>query len=746
MIYDCGKFLRIAFVFLLVSASIFVFFHPKNLETNILKAILSQSEKDTLIVDLSKKQSGKINVVFESSDFETLSEIEAQFFDNLDKNVFYTNDIDIENTLETYKKYQTNLLSDNTAALIKKGDYDSVVNQALERLYNPVGVTFLPLQEDPFLLFGDFIQSLSMSAKTSQSEVSNNNETEITAQDGTLELEGKYYETAEFFIKKDIALSPSLLNKEMKKLVDMQKSMSDEKTRIYLSGAPVHTYFAGSKSMKEINLICLLSSFFVIFICKIYFKSFKILFPVAISLGLGMFAGFLAASMAFDSIHILTFVFASTLIGICVDYSLHYFSHNGNLQLIQKSLTQSLLTTVCAFLVLLFSDIELLRQISVFTAVGLVTVYLFVVLFYPVLCKNINLSDIKPLTLFEAGKKVKAFVYIVFALVIAFGLFNIKFNDDIKDMYVPPKVLAQAEALYAKLSHKNFNYNFITVKAKDSQDLLEKEEAIAAVLEAKGFEYYALSRFVPSVKKQKENVILRQKLYKNSLKQYAQFLTPKEIKTLLKPIVNEDFLTPDKVGIAQLQDFMASENTSVIIVNASMPDTLIKNVKNIGSGDVINLKNDISQKVKTCRHACLMLFGPAVFVLFLILALIYRPVNALKITAPSFIGAVFAVSLAGLVSDGINLFHVLAMFLITGFSIDYSIFRFNGISGKNSESAESAVLISCATSAFSFFLLSMTSFKLISSLGFVLCAGILSSYILSVFIISKSSDEQIDKE
>ena len=724
---------RILFVAVIALLSAVVFFNPKPSETNILKAVLTDSKNDTILVDLSKRQSNRLNIIFESSDYEKLDSVYRTFFEQVDKNAFYGENADVTGMLDSYKKYSGGLLSYQTANLIQKRDYATVQQQAFERLYNPVGLTLLPLDKDPYLLLTDFVMSFNNAAGAQESE-----------------KDGKYYRIAQLNIKKELALSPTLLNEQMDKLTSLQQSLikDNDNVNIYISGTPVHTYYASSKSMKEINIICLLSSLFIILLCKFYFNSFKILIPIAASLALAMYSGYLVTSVFFDSIHILTFVFASTLIGICVDYCLHYFAHNKDLKLIMPSLTQSLLTTVCAFLILLLSNIELLKQISTYTVTGLVTVYLTVVLLYPPLCRNLELPQMKKLQFFALPQKFKYIIAAIISVVAFAGVLNINFNDDIKDMYVPPKNLAIAEKLYAELSQKNFNPNFIITEAQDTQKLLEKEERTARLLQKYNIEYYALSRFVPSIKQQKENQQLIRELYNSTLKSYAQgFLDKQSINKLLNDNPRQEFLTPDNSGMAMLKEFLYNDGTSVMLVNGDIKD-IKPALEKLDTGDkngisLINLKDDISQKVGNCRKACLVLFLPAMIVLYLILAFIYRPVNAFKITLPSFLGAVFSIGVIGVTGGSLNLFHVLALFLIIGFTMDYSIFRFNGSSSSNSKSA---VLISCATSVFSFFLLSMTSFKLISSLGFILCTGLLSSYILSLLLISKSADEHTQKQ
>lgn len=718
---------RILFVAVIVLLSVFVFFNTKPTETNILKAVLTNSKTDTILVDLSKRQSNKINVVFESEDYEKLDDTFKNFFEKLDKNAFYTDNTDVVPMLEAYKKYRSGLLSQHSASLIKTNQYETLKQEAYERLYNPMGLTLLPLDKDPYLLLTDYVMSFGSASGIQETE-----------------KDDKYYRLAQFNIKKELALSPTLLNERMKELAALKDAVSGEDVKIYIAGAPVHTYYASSKSMTEINLICVLSSLFIIFLCKFYFNSFKILIPIGASLALAMYAGYLTTSVFFDSIHILTFVFASTLIGICVDYCLHYFAHNRDLKLIMPSLTQSLLTTVCAFFVLLLSNIELLKQISTYTITGLVTVYLTVVLFYPLLCKNINLSYLREFKFRALGIKYRYLIVAAMVVIAAAGMFNLKFNDDIKDMYVPPKSLAMAEKLYAQLSQTDFNLNFIITTAPDKQKLLEKEENTGALLREKNIEYYALSRFVPSIKQQTENRKLVKKLYKNSLKPYASaFLPQKSIEALLKEQPPREFLTLENSNFKMLKDFLYNDNTSVMVVNGEVNAIKQALEPENDSITVINLKNDISQKVGSCRKVCLVLFAPAILLLYVILAFIYRPVNAFKIILPSFLGAMFSIGLIGLSGKGLNLFHVLALFLIIGFTMDYSIFRFNG---SNSSNSKAAVLISCATSVFSFFLLSMTSFKLISSLGFILWVGLLSSYILSLLLISKDSAEQTQRQ
>ena len=263
-------------------------------------------------------------------------------------------------------------------------------------------------------------------------------------------------------------------------------------------------------------------------------------------------------------------------------------------------------------------------------------------------------------------------------------------------------------------------------------EILENEEKITKSLNDD--EFYSLSKFVPSINKQKENIALRNLLYKNELKNYAVFLKSCYIDKLLEGKNNNEFLTADELSKIK-EGFLIDDKTSVIVLkNADL-----KKVKN---ANIIDLKNDISRYVKLCRENCLKLLIPVIFILYIGLSFAYGFKGAYKTALPSILGGFFSIGILGLFNQDINLFHTLSLFLIAGFSLDYSIFRYS--SKDKSKETRGAVLISCATSVFSFLLLSLTSFKLISSLGFILAFGLTSAYIFSILLID--NDDGTNKQ
>lgn len=706
------KFLRILYIGLFLLLAFFALKNPATTETNILRTVVPQKQSNLL--DLSNMYSAKINVLIEGEEPEEVSDTADKFEELALKNNLKSISVDGNKILEIYKTSRGGLLSKNTAELLEKNDYKKVKENTIEMIYNPLGFSLLEPEEDPFLLFTDYIMNLGDNINP----------------DSIINHNDKYYRILNYEFDKNIALSPSLLNKQVKKIIQLQKSLSENGVEVYLTGTPVHSYYASSRSMVEINIIGIISALFVLFLCLNYFKKPTVLLPIATSIILGALAGYFVTALMFPAIHVLTFVFSTTLIGISVDYSLHYFvcktedkSGDDVIKEIFKSLSVSLLTTISAFLVLYFSHTELLRQIAVFTITGLITVYLFVVLFYPLISKKIDLNNTNPGVRwnFNFAPRIAKNILIVMAIVALSGMFFVGTNDDIRSMYKPSEKLSNAEKIFADVAGINPKTSFVVVEGKNLQEVLEKEEQVAKLLG--DTKYQAISKYIPSIKTQEKNRALMQRLYETEISPYTTALNASS------KVPAGDYLEFDKETFPFLENFFLGANKSLMILyDFNKPDV----IKQVGGAEFYNVREDISNLVKECRINCAKLLIPVFLLLYALLAVIYKPKNAARIILPSLCACIFTTGLLGLLHIGLNLFHVIAMFLIIGFSLDYSIFRFNG-----EKLVKDAVFMSCMTSAFSFFLLSLTGFKLISSLGFVLTTGLLSSYILSLLLIPK---------
>lgn len=135
------------------------------------------------------------------------------------------------------------------------------------------------------------------------------------------------------------------------------------------------------------------------------------------------------------------------------------------------------------------------------------------------------------------------------------------------------------------------------------------------------------------------------------------------------------------------------------------------------------------------KICCAEILSADLILIFGFLSVIYGFKQGTKLALPPLFGTVCAFGMSLLVFGELNLFSIIALFLVLGFTIDYSIFRANA-QGQT----EDAVFVSCITTAFSFLMLSITGFKLISSITFMLFTGIVSAYLCGYLIFNKDKN------
>ena len=688
MVHSMKKIKVIILFFIIICFCLILFFKDVNFETNLVKTILPSNLNNlTDIIDITDKSSSIIKAVFEGGEKQ-----KENFIKQLDFEVFELNQIDFSKYLNAYTKSSSNFLSDRDKLLLENKRYEDIYNNALNELYNPLSVQILPFEKDPYFLLQNFLFSNKIQKDKDNDLIS-----------------------IEFGIKNRQGLSPDIINKEIKKLVNIQKKLSNSKEKIYLSGVPVHSYYTSRNTVISINIISFLSLLLILIITYFYFKDMKIVFPVILSISLGLLAGICAVKLCFSNFQVVTMVFSGAVIGLGIDYSFHYLFHLKRDKIFIKKLTFSLASTIIPFLFFYLTGIELLKQIAVFSAAGLTAIYFFVIFYYPLFDFPLPVKHIK-----INNKTIK----LIFALIAVFafmGVLKLNFNDSLSAFYIPSKKLLMAEKMYNQTAGTgNSSAQIISITGKNTEEILQKEEKTAVKLKEENIEYAAISKFFPSEKKQIENFNLIKKLYKKNLKEYNNILSAKQIKKLR----NEKF---NVLKAPYINEFMLNENNSLMFVFSEKK----LEISNDGV-KVINIRQNIENYLKNYRYKILKIFPYMMFALFILLCLFFGIKNGSKIFLPSFVGMFMSVGLTSFITGELNLFTLISLFLVLGFTIDYSVFN-----SEAGEKIEDSVLISCITTAFSFLLLSFTSFKLISSIALVLFFGIIVSYLYSTIIFKK---------
>jgi predicted exporter len=699
MVFSRINSIKILFILLLtILFSILILKNTNQIETNLAKSILPKNVvENSSIITVMEKPAKTIKIVFESNNEEDLEILKQKFITNINKTVFTLNSFDFSSLLDTYSQNPANFLSPTTKKLLLSNNFTDVHQQALERLYNPTGIQLVELSKDPFLLLTDYLLSNNISNKNNY-------------------FDDKYYDSTTIKINSNV----ENINKEISKLIKQKKELTDKNNTIYLAGTPIHTYYATITSSVSINIICCLITLLIVFLTYHYFKSIKLLIPIALSIAFGFIASFAITSLIYNNFHLITFLFGTTLIGIGIDYSYHYIFAEKIDKDFYKDLAMSFLSTALAFSLLYLLKIDILNQIATFTTIGLFAIFTFIITIYP--CINFT----KPVKNYNPKLNTTFKKYLIITLVVlAFlGLLRIRFNDNLTSLYTPSKSLIKSEALFNMVSNYiENNGTFIIIKNPSEKNILENEEKITSLLEQKGIDYVSMSKFAPSMNVQKENFKLVKKLYKNKLVEYNDILSNTQVNELL----NEDFNYQNIDLKSSFKDLLLNDNSTLIIpLSSNLPIIKFDDV------EVVNFQETISSHLKTYRINLLKFIPVIYFLLYFLLLIFYGAKQSLKMFLPIIISTIFVILFISLIGVELNLFNILGILLALGFTIDYSIFSRN-----KSKKTETAIFLACITTAMSFFLLIFTTFKLISTLALTLSLGIFFNYILIKLFFDK---------
>lgn len=658
---------------------------------------------------ISDKFSSVINIVIESENEkialqganQVIQEINQFSALNAQSNKFSLKEIS-----KDLIPYKNGILSTKHRELLQQNKSKQIANDAIKQIETSMMPPLIPIREDPFLLLSDYLLTM------------NNTGTTWTLHNNML---WQYKDSKHYFMlpidvdTKDTGTATEQINSLYKKLTNTHH----KDFNVYISGIPLHTAIMVEKSKIQIGILSLLACMMAILFSYLLFKKIFTIATVLVSLSIGFLCGTIALFLCFNTPHILTFVFGTTLIGLGIDYSFHSLTRatlKNQIQ-IRKNMRNSFLTTLVCFLPLMFSGVSLLQQISVFTIVGLTTIYTGLNLFMP---NKLNLET-KPVKInFALSSRTKTIILSLIGLAILITAPFVKVENNMNQLYRPDSKLAAQEVVVQKLNN-SVQSGVLMVRGKDIQEVLETEESIKQDVN----QFFSLSSIIPSIKQQTNNQELIQQLYKSQSKYLKQKLELRNTPTFNKT----EYLTPDGIKSEFLNNwlnkFIIKDSEYVYSLAQISPETVITN-KN---AKVVSVSDTLTKQIEKYSHETYRLLAICAACLIALLSIFYKK-RAIIYLMPSVLAILLSICILTWVGQPITFFHMLSFFIVTGLGLDYTIFNLNTDNNKEMR----PVMFSFLTSFVGFGLLAFTSFFLIKSMGITLGLGLLLSYLISLFL------------
>ena len=249
----------------------------------------------------------------------------------------------------------------------------------------------------------------------------------------------------------------------------------------------------------DIQRISLVSTMGVVVLFLVVFRSIRYVALGIVPLLAGTICAMAAGIALFGSLHGLTLAFGSSLIGVGIDYAEHYFSHHtvspdpagpdASLRRIWPGLAIGALTTVAGLAGLAWTSFPGLREIAVFSSVGVVASLLATRWFLPPLMPRhpkpvalqqrlVRLFGRMMIAMMRA-RRAMLLLPLAGALVCAIGLPSIRWVDDLSALNAFDPALVAEDQRVRQLATEADPGRFVVVIGRSDEEALARNDDVA---------------------------------------------------------------------------------------------------------------------------------------------------------------------------------------------------------------------------------------------------------------------------
>jgi len=545
---------------------------------------------------------------------------------------------------------------------------------------------------------------------------------------------------------------------------------SDSGSRMELSGPGAFSVKIGNRTAKEASTIGTLDTLGMILLLWFAYRSWKMPILGFLPLASAGLAGLAAVALGFDGVHGITIAFGFTLIGVVQDYPIHFFSHErpgrsswDNVRALWPTLGTGVIATCIAYLTFLFSGVEGLKQLSVFTITALATAALATRFVLPALVDppTRDFADSQRLARVWAHTQrlprprwsLLVLAMAAFAVVL-WAPGNFWQNDLGRLTPVDPQDLARDAQLRSELGAPDVRY-VIAVRAADAQAALAASERLRPALDALVAKdaldrYDMAARYLPSIvtQQQRQQQLPDDATLRGAVAQavdgtpfrgdaFAAFLADVEQARTAPPLQPHDLQgTPLATAVDGL--LLQGEGHAIALVSLSgLHDVAALDAAARAQGaELLDLKQASESLVADYRGRVLVALAVAVLLLAgTVWVALRSPRRVLRVLLPMALTTLLVLALLRGMGVELNLFHLIGLILAAGLGLDYGLFfEHAGDSHADQLRTLHGLLVCSLMTLLVFSLLGLSSIPVLRAIGSTVAMGVVCNFVLALLI------------
>lgn len=529
-------------------------------------------------------------------------------------------------------------------------------------------------------------------------------------------------------------------------------------------GTLFYSQHASNLAQQDISTIGLGSMIGVILLIWGVFRSTRALLLSLLPIGVGLMWGLGTVLILFGEIHLFTLVISSSLIGIAIDYAIHFLCerrlhggdetpHQTRLRLL-PSLSLAVLTTLIGYGLLWFAPFPGLQQLAVCALAGLFSAFITVLCLFPRWSGPLPTRPLRsqPLLMawlraWQQRRLVRIGLPLLCLLLATLGISQLQVDDDIRRLQpLPVELQAQENQLKALTGQQGGMQGFLVTGADGEQALqrLERLDGRLAELQQRGAlqAFVSLARWLPSLARQQEDAAAIRALLPEVVSRLKAAGLP-----LQTPVCEPHWLTPAawlaspvSEGSRLLWHSLEDGRVAIWVPLVGVQDEVALTAL-AAAEQGIYWQDQRSEWSQLFAHYRIKLAELLLLAIGLVALLLWRRMGAARASRVLLVNLIsLAMGLALLAACGqpLTLFGVLALSLIFGIGIDYGLFFAHcGNQLARQSSTLLAILLANLTTQLAFGLLALSHTPAIAGFGLVLSGGIFTAFLLSPLVLDR---------
>ncbi len=523
----------------------------------------------------------------------------------------------------------------------------------------------------------------------------------------------------------------------------------------------------------DISRIGALSIACLTLLCLLLFRSLRLLLLTLVPVGFGMLAGVSALLLLSGRVHGLTLAFGASLIGVCVDYVIHFYVHQqadpepggprATMRRILPGLLLGAATTVIGFAAMAGSNFPGLREAAIFGAVGVFAALWVTVFLVPELAghraRPAAVRDALGrvlLAAFAALTRRRRLLWAVAAAALAastFGGLRVHWDDDMANlMRFDPSLYEEDQRVRERVAGLEAS-RFVVALGDTRQQALHVNEAVQRALSAsrEGGElegFRGLGALLPSAQTQRavEQVLRSADLERRlatafeaagfDVSVFAPFFEQLH-QPPAEPLRYEDLMASPAAPLVRPFLITVGDRVGVISFLRKVVDepALLRRLDAIEGAELLDQRAVASRAAASYRARVVNLLCLGLAAVLALLWLRYRALGlAVAALSPALLAAgvtVFALSVAGV---ALNLLGLTSLLMVLSIGVDYGVFlsEARGAGGERGLSATlTGLVVACLSTVFGFGMLALSAQPAMRMIGLVAGVGVSASLLLS---------------